>query len=460
MRRRLTFSLALLLISSGVCGQTLARDRIKKTFDGIECEYSPGQEELARALAVRFARHNEEIATLQTAEKVRPAPIEPLSSAEMRANRAVYLGRIAALLALEKPTALQEDCYDAFLDNYEETMILFDAFRTGYRSLQIVKQVTVWERAELVQRLESREKISGLSYDPVTKAGTSTYGGNFAGEASARLAELEKDRQKLKTATSLNIETKEGVTNYRARFDLNRKDKKPAVLPSVSVGSSTPAGGVSQWFPVIIPAGMPPESPENLARKLWEDGEGSILKMLGGLSQAAELVPHFDPQIAFLVLHETTEIGIVDHYFHGRDRRWFCDGVANYGAWHVLRDLHGETVANRIHNLPAQLQEFADLREQADLRKWPAIENESAEQSHSRLEVARYTFAERAVALMDERGGKDVLPRLFTEIGQTKPNKVSIKTVEKAWQKLTGTKLDTILADALKPLPMPVKPAG
>jgi hypothetical protein len=116
-------------------------------------------------------------------------------------------------------------------------------------------------------------------------------------------------------------------------------------------------------------------------------------------------VPHLDPQIAFMVLHETTEIGIGDHYFRGRDRRWFCDGVANYGAWRVLRDLHGEETATRIHDLPAQLKEFADLRERADLRKWPAAENESAEQSHSRLEEARYAFAERAVALMDERGG-------------------------------------------------------
>jgi hypothetical protein len=168
-------------------------------------------------------------------------------------------------------------------------------------------------------------------------------------------------------------------------------------------------------------------------------------------------IPQLDPQLAFIVLHETTEVGIIDRYFHGPDRRWFCDGVANYVPWRVVRDLHGADAAGRVYNLPEALAHAAPLREKADLRKWPAVENESAEEQLSELDGARYAFAANAVFLMDERGGNDILPRLFTEIGKTNPNKVSIKTVEKAWQKLTGTKLDTILADAVKPLPSATK---
>lgn len=451
-------SLLSLLLGVSLAAEPPSAGRLTGTFEGIECEYSPGQEALARALAVRFARHNQEIAAAPPAKT--EAKIEPLNPAEMRANRSVYLGRIAALLGLEKPTALQEDCYDTFLANYEETMILFDAMRVGYRSLQTVKRVTVWERPELVRRLESGEKVSGLTYDPATKRGSVNYGGQLEGGLNEPLQALAARRQKLKITTSLNLETKDGYTRYRGQVDVNKKERETSATTSVSLGGTVPAGGVTQWFPVIVPTGLPPEAPEKLAERLWTGmGDGSVEKCFEYLAHGPDSVPVLDPQIAFLVLHEAIEIGIVDHYFRGLDRRWFCDGMANYGAWRVLRDLHGEAVATKVHNLPAQLKEFADLRTQADLRKWPATENESPEQLQSRLEVARYTFADHAVALMDERGGKDILPRLFAEIGKTKPNKVSIKTVEKTWLKLTGTKLDTILADAVKPLPVMAPPA-
>jgi len=157
--------------------------------------------------------------------------------------------------------------------------------------------------------------------------------------------------------------------------------------------------------------------------------------------------------VAFLVLHETTETGIVDHYFRGPDRRWFCDGVANYVPWRVVRDLQGEAVATGVFDLREQLAHFAPWRDRADLRRWPATENQSEADQHSELNEARYVFAAQAVFLMNARAGEDVLPRLFAEIGRTKPDKVSIRVVEKAWSKVTGTNLDSILAAAVQPLP-------
>jgi len=452
----LAFLFPLSFLAVRAAESSLPTGRLRGTFDGIECEYSPGQEELARALAVRFARHNEELANQPPPAIAAPAESEPLSVAEMRANRAAYLGRIAALLALPRPTALQEDCYDAFLANYEESMILFEALRTSYRSLRVVRRLTVWNRAELVDRLGRGEKITGMAYDPATQQGNSTYGGELAG-VSDRLAELAEARQNMTISTSLNLETQAGVTNYRAHFDVGKRGNKPAAKKtSISLNGTEPepAEGVSEWFPVVIPPEHAAEPPEQLVQFLWDGaGDGSVVKMMDFMTQTSGAVPRLDPQVAFLVLHETIEVGIIDRYFRGRDRRWFCDGVANYGAWSVLRDLHGEAVATQVHNLPAQLVQFADLRDQADLRKWPAVENESAAPAHSRLEDARYAFAEHAIALMVERGGKDALPRLFTEIGQTKPEKVSIKTVDKAWQKISGTKLDAILAEAVRPPP-------
>lgn len=209
-------------------------------------------------------------------------------------------------------------------------------------------------------------------------------------------------------------------------------------------------------FPVVITSALAGQPDEVVAGKLWSDGKPAIQEILGYIAHMADEIPRRDPQLAYLVLHETTEIGIIDHYMRGPDRRWFCDGVANYVPWRVVRDLHGVQVADAIYNLREQLAKHAAFREQADLRKWPAAENQTDEEHRTPLDAARYAFAAHAIFLMNERAGDDVLPRLFTEIGKTKPKKTSIKKIEKAWKKLSGGKLDDLLADAGK---IPASPA-
>ena len=437
-----------LLFTASLAAVEPRAGRLISTFDGIKCEYSPGQEELARELAQRFTRHSLEVAD-QTTVKTEAVPLGPT---EMRANRTVYLGRIAALLALEKPTSLQEECYDAFLGNYDELIQLFVQLGAVFRSMQRVKHFAIWERAELVRRLESGEKIAGLSYDPVTKSGRVKFGADGKMD-DAKLKELTVKREKLRLAYNLNYDKKDGITSVRGGFG---PKTNPATSPSAK--ATTVADDITQCLPVIIPAELSTMAAKELADKLWAGlGDQSLVSLLGLMGKSGESLPVMDAQFAYLILHETTEVGIVDRYFNAPDRRWFCDGMANYFAWRVTRDLHGEAAAASVYNLPKQLAGFADLREQADLRKWPAVENQSDKDQHSRLNSARYAFATRAVALMNERAGEDILPKLFTEIGHTPRDKVSIKTVDKAWKKLTDTKLDTVLADAVKPLTKPAK---
>jgi hypothetical protein len=90
---------------------------------------------------------------------------------------------------------------------------------------------------------------------------------------------------------------------------------------------------------------------------------------------------------------------------------------------------------------------------QADLRKWPAVENQVESEQETPLNRARYAFAAQAVFLMNQCAGEDILPRLLSEIGRTKPEKVSTRSVEKAWMKVSKLKLDAILAEAVQPLP-------
>jgi len=46
-------------------------------------------------------------------------------------------------------------------------------------------------------------------------------------------------------------------------------------------------------------------------------------------------------RLAQIVIHETTEAGIVDHFLGSADRRWFCEGTANYVAWSLARNRAG-----------------------------------------------------------------------------------------------------------------------
>ncbi|HET7536088.1 MAG TPA: hypothetical protein VFJ90_06525 [Candidatus Didemnitutus sp.] len=462
LRPGLRFLLVAVAIVSIGAGRSFASEpagpatRQTGTFEGIEFEYSPGREELARRLAHRIVLYNEAIAeTRRTAQAGEKDPtMIPLSPAEMRANRSVYLGHIADLLSLGKPTALQVECYDAFLDNYEQTMRLVALTYASAEELRTVKRVTIWDRPELVQRLEHGEKVAGFSYDPNTNQGRVTYGVDRTGR-DEQLAQLGEKRKKLHRDYRLAFETKDGVETVRAQV----RPATPAAKPHPDNVVDAPmtkeqSADKTDWFPIVIPADATDFPAEKLAAQLWNPADDrSMVKMLMALAKVGQSAPTTDPTIAFLVLHETIEVGITDRYFHSADRRWFCDGVANYGAWRILHDIHGEQTATQAHNRRAALAGYSDLRDQADLRKWPATENQSTEDQNSRLNSARYLFAEQAVFLMNRHAGDDVLPRLFKEIGKTKPSKVSMGTIDAAWTKITGTKLDDILQEAVKPEP-------
>ncbi len=443
-------SLVSLLFGVSLAAAEPSAGRLAGTFEGIGCEYSPGREELARLLAHRFAVHNQEVAAAMAAQKSVPVPVVPLSPAEMRANRAAYLGGIAAQLGLAKVTSLQEECYDAFLNNYDQVMTAMGIMRNASDTLQVIKRFMIWDRDDLILRLGAGETLAGFSYDPVTKKGDVTFGFSKNWQDD-RFKDLAAKREKLRRDYRMSIGQEGEKTVYRGSVS----PKKPA-LPAAAATANPPvdAGKSSELFPVVIPSELAKVPAAELAHKLW-DGRGgdSLATMLKNISEMKDSIPLVDPTIAFVVLHETTELGIIDHYFHGSDRRWFCDGVANYVPWRVVRDLHGATAATAVYNLADQLVRSAPLREQADLRKWPATENQTDEDQHSKLNGARYAFAANVVFLMHAHAGEDILPRLFHEIGRTKPDKVSIKTVAKAWKKLTGTKLDAILAEAVKPPP-------
>jgi hypothetical protein len=424
--------------------------RLTGTFDGIQCEYSPGQEELARLLSAKLVARNREAAATRAQAQAAAGALPPasLSATEMRANRATYLAGINSQLGLKAPTPWQEECYDAFLDNYEQTMLLTEM---GWKLLALGfdrwDKLSLWDRGELVRRLEAGEKIPGFSYDPVTKKGQSDFRLPQIELQNDRLKEIADRREKLKREYAFRITAAtEGGRTYEGSVSSEKKSK-------AGVKSTEPAGELQdatpQAMPVVIPADLAGLPATEVAEKVWSNGIAAFLDSVG---RSIQNQAPADPTMAWLILHETTEIGIIDHYYRGKDRRWFCDGVANYVPWRVVRDLHGTAAAQSVYDVRAQLEKYADRAAEADLRRWPAGENQTEEERESRLNRARYAFAAQAVFLMNARAGEDVLPRLFAEIGRTKPDKVSMATVEKAWGKVSPVKLDAILAEAVQPV--------
>lgn len=440
--------MAVVVVSVSLFAVGSAGERVMAQYGDITAEYPAGQERLACELARRFADYAEKFeARLTASPRAGADATVPLSAAEMRANRDDYLRRVAAQLDLERPTPLMEECYDEFLRNYALTMELVDQAVRRSRGLAKVRKFAIWPREDLVRRLEAGEKIAGISYDPV-RGGKVEYGSNFD-DLDGRLAGLTRRRDDLSRDYRMSVETVDGTATYRGSVRPKQRDAGETVAHSASVPPDR-----TDVFPVIIKAelaGLPP--PELAERLFTSTAPGSVGGALRAITEMPDRFPVLDPKMAYLVLHETAELGVVDRYYGGRDRRWFCDGVANYVAWRVARDRHGDAVARTIYDLPAQLTRDAVWAGQADLRRWPAGEHQSADDRTSDLNTARYTFATNAIFLMHAKAGEDILPRLFREIGKTRKVKVSMTTIEKAWAKFSRIPLDVILADAVKTPP-------
>ncbi len=425
-----------------------APPRIARVIDGIRFTYAPAQEAVAQELAPLVAALNRDNTGSEAAAA--NGPPAPLSVADLREHRAEYLGRIAAAIGLDRPTASQAECYDAFLTNFEETDILLSQVVALWRKATEIRAIDVWTKDELMRRLRAGELIPGFSLDP---DGTHV---NFDWHVDAermaspavqdRLAALAKEREKLRRDYYYSFSSKAGVIDISGGFR-PRPPSKPAAPKAPAVSKTPPASTAAprSWPVVIMPdeVALPPRELAARQAKFLQrlrDGVGS------------ETVVDNPYQRAYLIFHETTEIGVVDHYLGSRDRRWLCEGVANYTAWRVAQQVAGDVAAKKVYDLPAQLAQYAGFRDKVNLRKWPAVENQRKEDADTPLTKAHYAFATRAVSLMVGRHGTDFLPRLFREIGRTPRRKTSMRTVARAYKRLTGEDLSAILTAAVAPI--------
>ena len=106
--------------------------------------------------------------------------------------------------------------------------------------------------------------------------------------------------------------------------------------------------------------------------------------------------------------------------------------------------LTGTDVARHYYDADEEVKRYAAVRSKVDLVHWPVAEDPRAQDVPADLNAASYAFATQAVAGAFADG--DLLARVLTEVRMTSLDKADIKTVQAAYQQLTGRQLSRYLS--------------
>ena len=310
-----------------------------------------------------------------------PPPVPRLALADLEKRRDYFLVKISAYLGLAQPT-----------DDMKST---FDDMGRIWREMSSVTQIklptrfSIWRRSELVARIDGGGKIPGFS--------------------------------------------KDAAGQVKFTFQSN-DDPKPEMTPQQYKEAMD-----EEWKKFVWPVDIdsePNQAPEqDAASGLQLYNETMTLMRSQEMHRTS----------VFTVLHEATEVGVVWHYLGSKDRRWFCDGIANYVAWKVIESELGPEEARGYYDLPAELKKYANDAVKIDLASWPAVENLKQANYAENLDTANYAFATKVIADVCAKHGDSILPKLFAEIGKTPYEKATMDTVYRAFKKLTREDLRSYL---------------
>ncbi len=425
-------------------------DRLVDTRGDLAVEYSAGQEAWAEMafdhLQTWWAEReaNAEAFAAPTA-----GPELPGSAADLRARREAYLAAIAAQIGLDAPTDLQARTFDTFLGYYEMMAELSREAGARVPGLLEPRRMAIWQIDDLKQRLRAGAEISGMSYDPATDQGSYEISGsmNFP-DLSARMTEL-KDAIRSQQVKHTFTQNRDGVS---ASFSLRPPDRYTTddspPDPASEESDDAPAPFTGLVIPVIY-HGAFSSAPDPAAYDSL-----SALNPESFAAMRSKFSAFRDPRTVFVILHETAEAGLVDAIIRSKDRRWLCDGTANYVAWRVARDLLGPEFAHHVYNLDAQLRLHAAHQPRIDLTRWAATENQPEDEQESDLNKAHYAFATRVIFMLAARHGEDALAQLWRDVAAVGVKKASAKTFATALRQRYDDNLKKLIRAAeTSPLP-------
>jgi hypothetical protein len=246
------------------------------------------------------------------------------------------------------------------------------------------RRFALWRKPDLVARLRAGQKIPGFTLEP---------GGD------------------------VNI-------NFSVSFDT-----KEAATPQ-----DTAAQIDKVWGELVWPVKIGEQSPD-------EDVKAS----LESLRHYKAAISSTEANLVMNTLHEAIEFTLVTEVIRSPDRRWFCEGVANYLALQIIAKRVGPELARSYYDVDGMLARAGDGAKQGDLEKWLVSESPAAEHTPGEINEANYLRATRVIQRVVEKHGTELLPKWIIEIRKTPERQRDIRMVHLAFKAVTGEDLQRYL---------------
>ena len=334
----------------------------------------------------------ERLPPLLKAEKLALAAPGDTSLAEFKKNREVYLAAAARYLGLKEPTRGMRQMFDSMTKSVTRQ-------EDALASALIIDTVQIWREPELIARL--REHGEDEYFQPGGKDASPMPKNGWNVSVNSRHSSIVKFSGTLRTRAFLPVILKEDdPADLAARVDLHVQQAADYLRTGITADVST----------------------------------------------------IHDLEVG-MVLHEVVEWKIVSTFISSADRRWFCEGMANFIAYRALVDATTPERARRHYDLAQQLVKWGSQERQVDLANWKAAEKMTGTEQESDLNTAQYAYATKVIADIAEKHGVELIPRWFGEIAQTPRDKVTMKTVADAFVRLTGENLASYYPGPLFSLP-------
>lgn len=410
----------------------------------------------------------------------------------------IETARIELVQLIEKLAADQE--YVAEEEEGLEDLILPDNYQThkfgafevsGPKALEeaIKKLGPIWAEdltnanGTLRKRFESKV-VEPIAFSDEDYSGLSGYGFTIPPREveswimqTAAMANLAQVFVRLFSGNTAEIWIKEDLlAALRAQgkvrnFEIEAGGEKVSANFSIDFSPVRKEGeSVSQWldrfsyaeppsFPVVITDAAIKTDP--VATQIEKIKEADFL--IGPLTEAAdELTPELmtgttfrflsDEHCFFVVVHEVVEASLLKNTIGSRDRRWFCDGLANVIAIRECDRRFGSGSGMKVFHSLFPPENNRKLASEVHLLDWPVVgdSNRSVAEAEG-LEGAHYFFSTLAIKAAIEGKDSTFIKTWLEEIQKTKWVRTNSSHVFAAYEKLTEEHLPDILKRMTEP---------
>jgi hypothetical protein len=158
-----------------------------------------------------------------------------------------------------------------------------------------------------------------------------------------------------------------------------------------------------------------------------------------------------DKQTFFVVVHEVVEGYLIREVIGSPDRRWFCDGLANWIAMQECDRRFGPGTGKEVMHRMFPPDVSDSLKRKVNLLSWTTLENQSDPVSTAKgLEGAYYDFAKRAMEEALAGKDSDFVRKWLEEIRKTRWIRTHAGTVIDAYHRISEGDLKAILENAAR----------